>query len=246
MIRITFKGEEIGPWHGQLVGADGLDASACKVESTDYASMDGAAFGAARMGRREVRLSYALSDEPEEARARIYEVFEPKSKGELGIRTEDKDLVAEAYVGAVECDPWARPQTVEVTLVCPDPWLYARQERQFPYETISTGTGWTGTGWRVSNRGAPAGFVVVGLANEGSVWAGGERIRWSASDTGLVLQLDTREGSRDLYSSSGGRTSYISAITTWAWPQVPHGESIVEGYSSTGDSLRLKERWAGI
>ena len=165
MIRITFKGEEIGPWHGQLVGADGLDASACKVESTDYASMDGAAFGAARMGRREVRLSYALSDEPEEARARIYEVFEPKSKGELGIRTEDKDLVAEAYVGAVECDPWARPQTVEVTLVCPDPWLYARQERQFPYETISTGTGWTGTGWRVSNRGAPAGFVVVGLAN---------------------------------------------------------------------------------
>lgn len=235
MIRITFKGEEIGPWHGQLVGTDGLDASACKVESTDYASMDGAAFGAARMGRREVRLSYALSNGPEEARARLYEVFEPKSKGKLGIRTEDKDLVAEAYVGAVECDPWARPQTAEVTLVCPDPWLYARADRTFANERIGTEYGWT-----VSNRGASVGFEADGLGSAGRVTAGGETIAWSAPVGDL--SLDTREGHRDLRSSNA---SYVSSVTAWAWPQVPHGGSVVIG-GLPGSYLAIRERWAGI
>lgn len=240
MIRITYRGEEIGPWHGQLVGTDGLDASACKVESTDYASMDGAAFGAARMGRREVRLSYALSNAPEEARARIYEVFEPKSKGELGIRTEDKDLVAEAYVGAVECDPWARPQTAEVTLVCPDPWLYAREGRTFT--AVAEGGAYV---WHVANRGASVGFVTNAYFKaSGSVTAGGETMTWSGAAANMAL--DTREGSRDLFTLGSARTSYVSAITAWAWPQVPHGDSTVTGAESTSHALTIRERWAGI
>lgn len=247
MMRITFGGQEIEAEHGQLIGAEGLDASACKVDSTDYAAMDGAAFTGARMGRRDVRLTYAVSNDAEEARKRIYEVFEPKSRKTLGIKTELKDLVAEAYVGAVDVDPWARPQTVEVTLTCTDPWLYAREGRTFLSERIGSGYG-----WNVSNRGASVGFVTAERlsSSDGSVTAGGETAAWAVVGVSEVA-LDTREGSRDLFTAGAGgsRTSYASAMTSWAWPQVPHGESVVTiggTHGTTGVALTIRERWAGI
>lgn len=242
MIRITYRGEEIEAEHGLLIGAVGLDASACKVDSTDYASMDGAAFAGARMGRRDVRLTYAVGDEAEESRDRIYEVFEPKSKGTLGIKTDSKDLTAEAYVAAVDVDPWARPQTAEVTLVCPDPWLYARAERTFT-ATPSGGA----YAWVVSNRGASVGFVTNAYFKaSGSVTAGGETIAWTGAAANMAL--DTREGSRDIFTVGphDAHTSYVSAITAWAWPQVPHGESTVTGAESASHTLTIRERWAGI
>lgn len=240
MMRITFGGQEIEAEHGQLIGAEGLDASACKVDSTDYAAMDGAAFTGTRMGRRDVRLTYAVGSEAEEARQRIYEVFEPKSKKTLGIKTELKDLTAEAYVGAVDVDPWARPQTVEVTLTCTDPWLYGETRT---FTAVSSGGSYV---WQVSNEGASVGFVTdATLKASGSVTAGGETISWTGAEASLVL--DTREGHRDLYKPRTGNTpvSYASAITSWAWPQVPHGDSVVTGAES-GSTLTIRERWAGI
>ncbi len=241
MMRVLFQGDEIGTYYADLIGADGLDASACKVEAKEYATLDGAPSATARMGRRDVRLRYALTSRAEAARDRIYHVFPPKGEGQLRIMTDTKDLIAQAFVASIEVDPWASQQVMEVSLVCPDPWLYSRTEKSFT-ASVSGGT----ATWTVRNDGTTTGFLATGLAASGTASVGTSSVTWANATSGM--SLDTREGSRDLFKPSGSaRTSYLSSITAWGWPQIPFGEVTVEAtVSASSPVLTIRERWAGI
>ena len=248
MMSIAFRDMEIDGRLARLTATEGLDAGCMETSVEQYAGMDGGRVSGSRMGARTVRLIYSIVGDPEEARARLYEVFEPKRSGTLRITTRDKDVTARAVVGEVDCDPWSRKEELTVTLTCPDPWLYSVEERTYQPDNVNQ---WTIT----RNRGASVGFVAqVGRA--GYVRFGGEtrKLQWDASSVlaaDAVLTLDMREGHRDLYIESGGaRTSYLQYITEWYWqtcPHLPEGrQGIVRSNGAAKDPLAIRERWAGI
>lgn len=248
MMSIAFRDMEIDGRLARLTATEGLDAGCMETSVEQYAGMDGGRVSGSRMGARTVRLIYSIVGDPEEARARLYEVFEPKRSGTLRITTRDKDVTARAVVGEVDCDPWSRKEELTVTLTCPDPWLYSVEERTYQPDNVNQ---WTIT----RNRGASVGFVAqVGRA--GYVRFGGEtrKLQWDASSVlaaDAVLTLDMREGHRDLYIESGGaRTSYLQYITEWYWqtcPHLPEGrQGIVRSNGAAKGPLAIRERWAGI
>ena len=246
MISITYRGQTIDDDLARLTGSDGLDASSAEVLTEEYAVLDGAKVTGTRLGRREIVLTYAIVGDPDEARARLRDVFRAKASATLEISTKAMTVVTEAYVSRVEYDLWSRRESVDVHLVCPDPWLYAKENKVFNLDTGST------TQWTVSNAGAEAGFVCQ-VGRSGYVRIAGQtpKLQWDASavlSSTDVLTLDTREGHRDLYIESGGvRTSYIGYITEWNWPMIPHLPTV--GYVRTtagAGTLTVRERWVGV
>lgn len=240
MMPFTFRGMVVEKSLARLVRAEGLDAGSAEVQTEAYAMMDGGALTGARMGTRTVRLIYALTGDRRQARKRIYEVFEPKTSGTVWMSVGERRLIAEATVGSVEADPFAKKAQMEVTLVMPDPWLYNDAE-----DTYAAVTG----GWTVPNRGASVG-VVIPVGRSGYAELEGKRISWDASSelsSTDVLTLDTREGHRGLYLDSGGtRTGYSHALTSWEWSEIPHGDSVQILSDVPKGPLAIRERWAGI
>lgn len=241
MISIQYGGDSIARSLAVLTGTDGLDAQTAEAKAEQYAG-DGGRLAVARTGSRTIRLRYAVTGDPEAARASVYQVFEPGKTAVLLI-TAGRTYQTEATVGAVEVDPWSRSQVMEVTLVCPDPWLYATADR-----VSEAGS----SEWRVTNDGASVGFVAqVGRSGNARIGLNGtEYIRWNASavlTSSDVLTLDTREGHRDLYIEANGvRTSYAEYITGWDWERIPKGTNLRVRCTAVKGTLTIRERWAGI
>lgn len=245
MISIRYRAIEPDDKLVRLIGAEGLDASACEVTTEGYAMMDGASYTGARLGRRDIRLRYAVIGDPEEARAHLYEIFELKAGGNLRVTTRDRVRTIYGYVEAIYCDQWKQQQEIEIALACPDPWFYDMDTDVYQGETNQ---------WTTRNSGAPVGFVAqVGPAGYVRIAGSQTKLAWDASaevPAGTVLTLDTREGHRDLYIESGGvRTSYLHTITEWAWFNVPHsfeGHVAIVRCTAVAGTLTIRKRWAGI
>lgn len=243
MMRIQFRGQEIDGRLAELTGADGLDGSCMEVSVEGFAAISGGRVTGARLGPRTVRLDYAIvGDDPEEARRRVYDVFRLIRPGTLRVDTDAMSVTAQAYVSGIECGLWSRRQEMEVTLTCPDPWLYSRQERTFQRDGA--------TQWTVRNDGEEVGFVAE-VGRSGYIRIAGEtdRLAWDATalaPSGTNLTVDTREGHRDLYYMDGtARVSCLSCVTEWAWPTFPHGDGYVRSTAAAGP-LTIRERWGGL
>ena len=248
MIGVRFRDLEIDDSLARLTGTEGLDAGCCEVSVSPYAGMDGGSITGLRLGARTIRLVYSIVGDPETARARIYEVYEPKRSGVLRLTTRDKDVTIRGYVSQVDCDLWSSKQEATVTLTCPDPLFYNVEEQTYAPDSVNQ---WTIT----QNRGSAVGFVAQ-VGRSGYVRYGGEtqKLSWDCSSVlsaDAVLTLDMREGHRDLYIESGGvRTSYLQYITEGYWQTCPHLSEgrlgIVRSNGAASGNLTVRERWAGL
>ena len=159
--------------------------------------------------------------------------------------TRDKRVsLSGTYVSGIDCDIWSATQTVEVSIACPDPWLYSTTAKVYDPASASQ--------WTVKNEGEEVGFVAQ-VKISGYVRIAGEdsKMAWDASadiPASTVLTLDTREGHRDLYYMDGTtRVSCLGYITEWHWPQMPH--TTTEGYvrsTAVNGTLTLTERRGAI
>ena len=248
MIGVRFGGSEIEDGLARLVGTEGLDAGCCEVSVSPFAGMDGGSVTGIRLGARTIRLVYSIVGDPETARARIYEVYEPKRSGTLRLTARDKDVTIQGYVSQVDCDLWSSKQEATVTLTCPDPWFYSVEEQTYEPDSANQ---WTIT----QNRGSSVGFVAqVGCWGYVRYGDESQRLAWDCSSVlpaDAVLTLDMREGHRDLYIETDGvRTSYLQYVTEWYWqvcPHLPEGRvGIVSSDGAVAGNLTVRERWAGL
>jgi len=245
MMRIKYN--DVEPTDGLiLVKEQGLVSSETDVSLTEFAAISGGVVSRCRVPSREIVLTYAVVDvAPEEARQRLHNIFQYGSAGTLEVITKSKDVVATAYVKRVEGNIWSPTQYMDVTLVCPDPYLYDKNETV--YEALHSGAGWL-----VDNAGESVGFIAEVSGQNSSVTVNGQTVSWEnaigLSNNGY---LDTREGHLDLYaeytSSSGTtRTTYVSYLTGWNFPQIPNGTGIMVEHLHAYGELRIRQRWMGL
>ena len=140
-----------------ITSVDGLGPAEASISTSDIASKDGSLFNSARMGNRNIVLNFRLLPNPaveairdvERIRHTVYRYFPIKKKLTLEIITGERIGTIVGYVDKCEPNIFTKNQTIQVSIVCPDPWFKSNEEIKinslqvtdafnFPLESIMT------------------------------------------------------------------------------------------------------------
>lgn len=131
------------PWEAGLavMDIDGLNPPAASISSTDLSTKDGSIFNSAKIAKRNIVIRFKILDlmTVEEARHILYKYFPIKQKIRLVIDTDTRDVYADGYVETNEVEIFSNFETASVSIVCPDPYLYAVQDSIVALNGISGG-----------------------------------------------------------------------------------------------------------
>lgn len=134
--------------------ATGLGPSKGTINYTEMMSGDGGAFNSARVNARNIVLTLQMLTEPtvEEVRQKSYRYFPVKKPISLEFITDNRTCTAYGYVETNEPLFFAEMTTTQISIICPDPYLYSTgpdgtnvtvfsgidPQFEFPFENLST------------------------------------------------------------------------------------------------------------
>lgn len=116
-----------------ITNITGLGPSKATVNTTDLAYSDGAVFNSARVGVRNIVISFQLLPDPEtglveDVRRRTYKYFPIKKPLRLTIETDHRTADIDGYVESNEPDIFQKDETIAISILCPFPWFYTEGE----------------------------------------------------------------------------------------------------------------------
>lgn len=226
-MRIKVDGKDLtGCSEWQVADVQGLSPEDAVVTTSDRAWLDGAAVTGARIGPREITMQIFVDGDPQEARLMLYEMLPLKGTVSLTIGTHLMEVQTAGVVKRVECDLFKQAQEVDVTIVCPDPYLYSPREREADSDGV------------IRNPGLPVGIIAE---SDGGPVSDGTRT-FSLTTTTTAYVLDSREGSRSVKAQSTGASLIRNMAAGSAWPICGHGETVITGATSA----KIRPRWLGI
>ena len=117
---------------------DGLGPAKANVNMTDIATIDGSRFNSARLQTRNIVLDIGfLPIHPiENLRQFTYKMFPVKKNVRLVIGTDNRVLQTEGYVESNEPDIFSKDEGAQISIICPDPNLYAYYVESRTYSGI--------------------------------------------------------------------------------------------------------------
>lgn len=131
----------------------GLGPTKADINSTDLSTMDGSIYNSARLNSRNITITLKLMDNPtvETMRQLSYKYFPIKKRIKLLIETDNRTCETYGYVEANEPVIFSDQQTTQISIICPDPYLYSTGNQgtitafsgivsmfQFPFSNEST------------------------------------------------------------------------------------------------------------
>lgn len=115
---------------GLLVqSVDGLGPSKANINVTELATSDGALYNSSRVTQRNVVITLAMLFNPtiEDSRQKTYKYFPVKARVKLEVEADNRTAECYGYVESNEPDIFSETQTTQISIVCPDPYLYSSE-----------------------------------------------------------------------------------------------------------------------
>lgn len=105
----------------------GLGPSKSNIYTTEVITTDGAIYNGARTEARNIVLSLLFLPFPdiENMRHESYKYFPLKKKVGLEIETDNRVCETYGYVESNEPDIFSKKETAQISIICPDPYLYS-------------------------------------------------------------------------------------------------------------------------
>lgn len=117
----------------------GLGPIKANIITTNIANLDGALFNSARANYRNIVFSLYFMDIPaiEDARLESYKIFPLKQKIKIFVKTDNRECECDGYVEYNEPDIFSKREKTNISIICPDPYLYSIVEDELVFsETI--------------------------------------------------------------------------------------------------------------
>jgi len=110
-----------------VLDINGLGPSKANINVIDLSSSDGSTFNSARVDKRNIVISLKLLAQPtiELIRHKSYKYFPLKKLIKLIIETDTRICETYGYVESNEPVIWSGQESTQISIVCPDPNLYA-------------------------------------------------------------------------------------------------------------------------
>lgn len=130
-----------------ITSIKGLGPAKANINTTEIATIDGAAYNSSRIGSRNIvfQLRFLGSPSIEDSRLLTYEFFPIKKNVHLEFETDNRHCTIEGYVESNEPDIFSENSGCQISVICPDPFFlstdytYTRfagvePKFEFPYE----------------------------------------------------------------------------------------------------------------
>ena len=108
----------------QVVGIEGFQPPSATINTSDAINMDGARYKSSYLNIRNVVLFIKINGNVEENRLRLYEFLGTNNYCKIYFSNNTRNVYCEGYVETVENDLFSNSQTVQVSIVCPNPYLF--------------------------------------------------------------------------------------------------------------------------
>lgn len=105
---------------------DGLGTPEFIVNMTPFGSSDGSILGSVKAESRTITITVwpLFNPRVEDSRQLLYRYFQVKKPIELTIAGDNRVLMAEGYVESITPNIFTNPETVQITIICPDPYFH--------------------------------------------------------------------------------------------------------------------------
>lgn len=113
-----------------VTNIEGIGPPQADINITNMATIDGGLFNSARAQTRNIVLYLRLLPKPtvEATRQQGYKFFPVKHEVKLTFHTDNRNCVATGYVESNEPDIFSKEESVQISVVCDDPWFYKESD----------------------------------------------------------------------------------------------------------------------
>jgi predicted phage tail component-like protein len=126
------RGEKITLTHReneyQVISVEGLDPPNAIVTSTTVVGMDGEKYQNSKLGTRNIVITVKINGDVAANRNRLYRYAKTKQYCKVYYKSETHDVFAEGYVETMPVSLFTNNQTVQISIICHDPYFKAVHE----------------------------------------------------------------------------------------------------------------------
>ena len=113
----------------QIADIRGLDPPKGDVNITQLAGIDGGRYNSFYINTRNIVITFKINGDPETNRLRLCAVFPQHKRITLKYENGTRAVQTRCYVESVSYNPFTFPMTMQVSLICPDPYFYDQTEQ---------------------------------------------------------------------------------------------------------------------
>ena len=234
-----------------ITSISGLLPPSADINNSTAGNADGAVFNGARLRPRNIVITILPNFPVEKNRLSLYEVFRVKKLVTVHYKNASRDIQIEGYVESVIGELFAQSQTIQVSILCLDPYLKSAAEIvddlsaiidmfEFPFSTEDEGIVFSEIAQTnsviITNNGEAEAGLIIKLRTTGTVK---NPIIYDATNvTGFGLNftmlasdeitIDTRRGKKSVTLLRDGETyNLINMIKdNPTWFSVAPGETV--------------------
>lgn len=234
------------------VTAEGLNPPTGTVFTADLATKDGSLYNASKVNNRNVILNIWPSGRDVEAcRLELYKVFKVSKFVRLHIETGSRNCTIDGYVEDMPADFDSMAQQMQVSIICPDPFLVANTETTANVTTAAqavtvanSGDFETGAIFEITATGACSGITI---ANSTRSETFNINVTMAAGDK---LVLNTKRGEKSLTLQHTGE-SPVNILNLMEqdseWPLLqPGNNSVLFNASEGGANATMKVTFSAL
>lgn len=261
MLKITatnFYGNTLQVTQNSLfrVVAAGLDQPTAAIFLADLATKDGSLYNSSKLNNRNVVLTvWPNGYSVEAARHELYKIFKSSRYVRLDVETGTRACWCEGYIESAPSDFDSSAQEMQISIICPDPFLRAKTPVTAAVATAATpvtianaGDFDCGAEYTITATGACSGFSITN-ATTGQTFTVNTAL--AAGDT---LKLTTVRGSLSLIYTAAGQdpVNILNLMGEGSeWPMLRPGNNSVsfnatEGAVNASMSVTFTPLYGGI
>lgn len=113
-----------------LTNIDGLDMPDVDIKTSGLVGQDGEAFTGQHVGERTITLTMRVNQPIIENRQYLYN-FKIGGKVSLYYNNDYRSVDVSGFVKAIHVNQWDNPQTAQIVITCPSPYLYNHNTRGY-------------------------------------------------------------------------------------------------------------------
>lgn len=119
-----------------LYDIDGLNPVTATINTTEFATSDGAMFNSSRIGTRNIVLYVKIFPDIEKNRLNLYSFFKIKSDVTLYFRHDSLNVYITGKVESFELDHFSNSQVAQISILCADPYFRSTESQLIEFSNV--------------------------------------------------------------------------------------------------------------
>lgn len=119
-----------------VTSVDGIDPPDSNINTSKFAGLDGSVYNSSTVGNRKITITLSVNSPAEDNRINLYNFFKAKEAVRLYIKNGRRDVYTDGYVQQYPIGFFDKKQVVQISIICPNPFLIAREESMTEFSNV--------------------------------------------------------------------------------------------------------------